>query len=326
MKRPIMLQEVLRLLKGGEGYVSGEKISTGLGLTRAAVWKKIGILRREGFIIEAIPSRGYRLIQSPDLSVEEILAEVRGDFWKEVLFYKTIDSTNDLAASLSVKKNLASGTVIIADMQEKGKGRLGRRWLSPPGLNIYMSVILKPEMAPRDATLLTVLSAVAGAVAIRGESGLQASIKWPNDLIVSGRKIGGILTEVRTDPDKINVAIIGIGINVNIEAAEFPDEIRTIGTSLKAETGQHYSRSRIIVRILREIESWFHILKKDGRVPLLQEWKRLSSTLGKEVKVTTGEEIISGTAEDIDDEGMLIMRLPSGIKRRISAGDLTELR
>lgn len=326
MNQPLMLPDILKLLKGAEGYISGEKISTELGLTRAAVWKKIETLRKKGFLIEAVPSQGYRLIQAPDLSVEEILSEVRGDFWKEVFFYKTIDSTNELAAELSVKKNPASGTVVIADMQERGKGRLGRRWLSPPGLNIYMSVILKPEIEPRDATLLTILSAVACAVAVRGESGLQALIKWPNDLMVSGKKIGGILTEVKTDPDRINAAIIGIGINVNSEAPDFPEEIRTLATSLKGETGKHHSRSRIIVRVLREIEFWFRLLKRDGRIPLLREWKRLSSTLGKEVMVTTGNETISGTAEDIDDEGMLIMRLPSGAKKRISAGDLTVLR
>jgi BirA family biotin operon repressor/biotin-[acetyl-CoA-carboxylase] ligase len=321
-----MLREIIRLLKGRRGYVSGEKISAELGLTRAAVWKKIETLRQKGFVIEALPSRGYRLVRSPDLSAEEILSGVKGDFWKEVLLYDTVDSTNELAASLSATKDLASGTVIIADAQEKGKGRLGRRWLSPPGLNIYMSVILMPEIGPRDVTLLTLLSAVACVTAIIGESGIRASIKWPNDLMVSGKKIGGILTEVKTDPDRINAAIIGIGLNVNIEAAEFPDEIRALATSLKAESGRHFSRSGIIVRILREMEYWFHILKTDGRIPLLREWKRLSSTLGKEVMVATGSETIRGKAEDIDDEGMLIVRLSSGVKKRISAGDVTVLR
>lgn len=321
-----MLQEIIRLLKGGDGYVSGEKISAALGLTRAAVWKKIETLRQKGFVIEALPSRGYRLLRSPDLSVEEVLSGVKGEFWKYVRFYDTVGSTNELAASLSASKDLAPGTVIIADAQEKGKGRLGRRWLSPPGVNIYMSVILRPEMGPRDVTLLTLLSAVACAAAIRGESGIQASIKWPNDLMVSGKKIGGILTEVKTDPDRINLAIIGIGLNVNIEAAGFPKEIRDLATSLKAETGRRFPRSRIIVRILREMEYWFDVLETDGRKPLLAEWRRLSSTLGREVRVAAAGETIRGTAEEIDDEGMLIVRLASGVKKRISVGDVTVLR
>ena len=189
-----------------------------------------------------------------------------------------------------------------------------------------MSVILLPEMEPRDVTLLTLLSSVACASTISGESGIQASIKWPNDLMVSGKKIGGILTEVKTDPDRINAAIIGIGLNVNIGAEEFPDEIRTLATSFKAETGKDFSRSGIIVRILREMEYWFYVFKTDGRIPLLREWKKFSSTLGTEVRVATGRETIQGTAEDIDDEGMLIVRLSSGVKRRISAGDVTVLR
>jgi BirA family transcriptional regulator, biotin operon repressor / biotin---[acetyl-CoA-carboxylase] ligase len=321
-----MLHEIVRLLKGGGGYVSGEKISAALGITRAAVWKKIETLRQKGFVIEALPSRGYRLLRSPDLSVEEVLSGVKSDFWKKVLLYDTVGSTNELAASLSATGLLAPGTVIIADAQEHGKGRLGRSWLSPPGVNIYMSVILLPEIGPRDVTLLTLLSAVACAAAIRGESGIQASIKWPNDLMVSGRKIGGILTEVKTDPDRITLAIIGIGLNVNIGTAEFPEEIRALATSLKAETGRRFPRGGIIVHILKEIEYWCEVLKKDGRIPLLEEWKRLSSTLGKEVRVATASGTIQGTAEDIDDEGMLIVRLSSGEEKRISAGDVTVLR
>ena len=249
-----------------------------------------------------------------------------GDFWKEVLFYRTVDSTNELASSLSSQKKTESGTVIIADMQSKGRGRLGRKWISPPGVNIYMSVILKPEMEPRDATLLTILSAVACTVAIRAGSGVPVSIKWPNDLVVSGKKIGGILTEVKTGLNKINTAIIGIGLNVNLEPSEFPDEIKALATSLKAESGKHHARGKIIISILKEIEFWFYILKREGRVPLLEEWRRLSSTLGKEVVVTIGEDTVRGMAEDIDDEGLLILGLPSGLKKKISAGDISILR
>ncbi len=321
-----MLQRILKLLKGAEGYVSGQRMSAELGLTRAAVWKKIKMLRQKGFVIEAVPSQGYKLIFSADLSVEEILCEVKGDFWKEILFHERTGSTNELAASLSLQNDHASGTVIIADMQEKGKGRLGRRWISPPGVNIYMSVILRPEMAPRDATLLTLLSAVACTAAIRAVTGVDAGIKWPNDLIASGKKLGGILTEVKTDPDRIDVAVVGIGINVNVDPADFPEEIKGTATSIRGETGRRFSRSGIIIRILKEIEYWFRVLKSEGRVPLLQEWRRLSFMIGREVTVSTARGVVSGTAEDIDDEGMLVLRLPSGEKARIISGDVTSVR
>lgn len=262
----------------------------------------------------------------PDLSANEILAGVKGSFWKSVLFYKSVDSTNEIAASLAIKKGLETGAVIIADMQEKGRGRLGRKWVSPPGLNIYISIVLKPEIKPRDATLLTILTSVACAKALRGETGLNVAIKWPNDLTVSDKKIGGILTEVRSAPDKIKVAVIGIGINVNIEGMDFPMEIRDIAASVKSETGKCHSRGLIIIRLLKEFEYWHNTFTIKGRLPLLQEWKKLSTTMGKNVTVTTGKETISGLAEEIDDEGMLILRLPSGALKRISAGDLTILR
>ncbi len=265
-------------------------------------------------------------MKSSNLSVDDIAAQVKGGFWKGIFFYESVDSTNTLAAMLSEKSGLASGTVIISDEQVKGRGRLGRAWISPPGVNIYMSIVLRPGIPPRDGTLLTVAAALACALALRDKSGLRVSIKWPNDLTVSGKKIGGILTEVRSDPDTINLAIIGIGINVNIVERDFPDDIRTIATSLRAETGAYYRRSDIIIMILKELEYWYKTLKGEGRRTLLEEWKRLSSTIGKDVRVVAEGETFSGVAEDVDDEGFLLLRLPSGSVKRVSAGDLTVLR
>jgi BirA family biotin operon repressor/biotin-[acetyl-CoA-carboxylase] ligase len=237
-----------------------------------------------------------------------------------------VDSTNETASALSATRGIASASVIIADAQEKGRGRLGRRWVSPAGLNIYMSIVMKPEIRPEDATLFTVIGAVASAGAVRKESGLDIRIKWPNDLMVSGKKLGGILTEVKSDPDRINLAIVGIGINVNMEEAAFPGEIWPIATSMRLETGRHHQRSGIIAGILKEFEHWYNTLLQQGRAPLLDEWRRFSSTIGRNVRVTVGRETMTGEAEEIDDEGMLILRLPSGLRKRISAGDLTELR
>ncbi len=271
-------------------------------------------------------SKGYKLMKFSDLSADDIASQVKGDFWEEIFFYESVDSTNSIAAMLSEKRGLASGTVIISDEQVKGRGRLDRAWISPPGVNIYMSIVLKPGIPPRDGTLLTVAAALACARALRDKSGLRVSIKWPNDLTVSGRKIGGILTEVRSDPDRINLAIIGIGINVNIEERDFPDDIRAIAASVRAETGAYYRRSDVIIMILKEFEYWYKTLQGQGRRTLLDEWKRLSSTIGKDVRVGAGGETFSGVAEDVDDDGFLLVRLPSGVVKRVSEGDLTVLR
>jgi BirA family biotin operon repressor/biotin-[acetyl-CoA-carboxylase] ligase len=322
-----MPHRILQFLREGTSHVSGERISTELGLTRAAVWKKIRTLRDKGFVIDGVPSRGYRLLSAPDLSADEVLSLLRGDYWKKVLFYKSVGSTNEVASALvSHGENSGAGAAILADAQEKGRGRLGRRWVSPPGLNIYMSIALRPDIRPRDAALLTLLAAVASARGVRHSTGADVSIKWPNDLVASEKKVGGILTEARSDPDRITQAVIGIGINVNMECRNLPDGLDAIATSLMDETGKRHSRTEIITAILEEFESWYKLLVRSGRGALLSEWKKLSLTLGKRVSVVTARETLQGRAEDIDDEGMLILRLPSGEKRLIAAGDLTMLR
>jgi BirA family biotin operon repressor/biotin-[acetyl-CoA-carboxylase] ligase len=321
-----MPEKILRLLKQEESFVSGALISKELRITRSAVWKKIKALREQGFHIEAVPSKGYRLIKSPDLSKDEVSAHVCGNFWRKVLFYESVDSTNELAASLSLNNEVESGVVIIADRQRRGKGRLDRRWFSPKGVNVYMSFILKPELEPNEAVFMTMAAAVACATALEKTSGQVVSIKWPNDLISSGKKIGGILTEVRSEPDKIKTAVIGIGVNVNSKTRKFPYGLREIATSLKQMTGLNYSRSRIIISILDEFESCYTDLQQYGKEGLLKAYRQLSSTIGTEVNVTVGRETISGYAEDVDDAGLLVLRLPSGDVRKFSTGDISLMR
>jgi BirA family biotin operon repressor/biotin-[acetyl-CoA-carboxylase] ligase len=215
---------------------------------------------------------------------------------------------------------------VLADCQEKGRGRLGRGWVSPIGVNIYMSIILRPKIKPKEATLITIMAAVGCTIALRRITGTNVTIKWPNDLIISCKKLGGILTEMKTDPDGKISAIIGIGINVNADIDIFPPDVRKIATSVKNETGIPYSRTEIIAEILNEIDKWYRILKERGKKLLLSEWQRLTSTLGREVKVTVGKETFTGLAESLDDKGMLLLRLPTGEMKRINAGDLTILR
>ncbi|MDP2168098.1 MAG: biotin--[acetyl-CoA-carboxylase] ligase [Thermodesulfovibrionales bacterium] len=319
-----MSGRIIGILKEAEGFVSGAKISGELGLTRAAVWKRIRSLREKGFIIEASSGKGYRLLSAPEFSVEELQALLKGRFGKEIIFLKKTASTNDLAMELA-QNHAPEGTVVIADSQTNGRGRLGRRWSSPQGVNIYMSVILRPEIAPKDATLLTIMSAVSVAEAVKKTTGLDVTIKWPNDLIVSGRKLGGILLEMRSEPDRILFAVVGVGINVNIRSSAFPPDIRDIATSVLEETGDQAKRTTIAAEILTGMENNLNLLKQGKISLLLQMWRGLSSTLGRDVIVTTGDITIRGTAEDIDREGRLILSTADG-PLKISAGDLTVLR
>ncbi|MDI6890562.1 MAG: biotin--[acetyl-CoA-carboxylase] ligase [Thermodesulfovibrionales bacterium] len=257
--------------------------------------------------------------------IEDIKAGIKGDIGREIFFYETVGSTNTIAAGLA-EKGEAEGVVVIADSQERGRGRLGRFWVSPPGVNIYMSIILRPEIEPKDATLITIMAAVGCTSALRRLTGLNVTIKWPNDLMVSDKKIGGILTETKTAHKRIIYAITGIGINVNMDQDAFPEDIKEVATSVKMETGIPHSRTEIIIEILNAIDYWYRILKEMRRRMLLSEWQYLTSTLGRKVRVTVGKETFTGLAESIDDEGMLILRLPSGVLQKISAGDLTILR
>jgi BirA family biotin operon repressor/biotin-[acetyl-CoA-carboxylase] ligase len=321
-----MAEDILNLLKKSIDYCSGAKISAEMGITRAAVWKKIIALRKKGFIIEAVPSKGYRLVRVPDLSADYIKSAVQGVLLKDIIVYDSVASTNELAMSVAAKSNLWINSVIIADSQERGKGRLGRKWVSPPGKNVYMSILLRPGLETRDATMLTLLAAVACTHAIKKISGLPVSIKWPNDLVLSGKKLGGILTEIRADIDKISLAVIGIGINVNTGMEDFTEEIRPIAISVKEGSKKFISRNELIVEILNQFDYFYGILIKQGKQLLMGEWKDLSSTIGKKVRVIIGDETVTGLAEDIDDNGMLILKLRSGLRRQISSGDITHLR
>ncbi len=269
------------------------------------------------------PEDGH--IKSKDLSSQDIIAGLLSDFWEKILCYDAVGSTNELAMDLSPQYP-KSRIAIIADSQALGKGRLGRVWVSPPGCNIYMSAVLYPSIALRDAPFLTVAAALACASSLRNKSGLKVSIKWPNDLMVCGKKIGGILTELKSGHGRIYCVVMGVGININSRLMDFPEELSSRVTSVKEETGKYFSRSIIIAEILNELERWYGNLQSGDRLPLLKEWKKLSSTLGNKVRVTLGSEILSGYAEDINERGMLILKLASGKRRIISAGDLTELR
>lgn len=257
------------------------------------------------------------------MDIEALKEKIRSDIGREIIFFEEVSSTNTVASHLA--ETAVEGTVFLAESQEKGRGRLGRLWISPPGLNIHMSILLRPRIKQSNATLLTIMAAVACATALRGITGLDVLIKWPNDLMLSQRKLGGILTEIKTASGEVTVAIIGIGLNVNIKLDAFPEDVKKTATSLRNETGRVYSREEIIAGVLNEMNKWYaHLNAGDGEL-LLSEWKRLDSTLGKQMKVGVGKESFAGVAESVDGEGRLLLRLPSGELKSISSGDLTEL-
>lgn len=319
---------IIELLKESEGYLSGAEIAFAMNVTRAAIWKRINYLRKKGYIIEGSPTKGYKLLNSPDFSVESIRNTLLKESLKigsNLIFYDAISSTNIAGTELALK-GCREGTVIIADEQTSGKGRLGRTWISPSGKNLYMSIILTPPISPRDATILTLMSAVACCIALRKLLSLPVTIKWPNDLMVNDRKIGGILTEIKADIDKITYAVIGIGININLDIDDLPEEVRGIATSIKTLTGEQFSRTAAAIEVLREMQKWYDILLQKGKKDILSYWQDLSSTIGRRVRVTMGNDVFTGVAEAIDNEGLLILKLPDNSLMKVNAGDIIMLR
>lgn len=267
--------------------------------------------------------------------IEQLKAMIKGEFGRNIIHMDAVDSTNSVAMYLA-DKGAQHGTVVLSESQTKGRGRLGRPWESPAGMNIYMSLILRPTIMAEDATLLTIIAAVACARAIIDAADINVGIKWPNDLMAGDKKLGGILTEIKSVSGDIVFAVTGIGINVNTELEGLPPEVRSVATSIcreimKSGRGEgaanvHFLRDSLIAGVLNEMNQWYSVTVTEGRKPLLDEWRRLTVTLGKALRVKMGAEVLNGVAEDIDEYGMLLLRLPSGELKRISSGDVTILR
>ena len=254
-----------------------------------------------------------------------------GTIGREIIFFESVDSTNDAAMEIGAQREDPEGVVVIADAQKSGRGRLGRSWLSPPGGNLYFTLLLRPSFPPREAPLLTLMAAVAVVSAIRKQTGLSAVIKWPNDILVKGKKAGGILMEMRSDAERINLLALGIGVNVNLFPQRLPEEGRELTTTLKQEAGRSIGRVKLFEAMLSRLEHWYKILLNGDKKVMFNEWLSLDSTIGREVKVErsglSGEDkIISGIAEGISDYGQLLIRLSSGKIEKVSAGDVTILK
>jgi len=318
-----MKDAILKLLKSNNSkYLSGEEISNILGVSRTAIWKHIRTLKNEGYVIESQTNLGYFLSMVPDrLYAEEIKVYLKtAKIGGTVIYQDAVDSTNITAKDIA-EKGFEEGTVVVAEMQTAGKGRLGRGWHSPYGTGIWMSVIVKPTIMPMDAPKITLLTAVSVAQAIRQEIGIKPGIKWPNDILMQGKKICGILTEIKADMDRIHYIIVGIGINVNV--SEFSSDIRDIATSLKLETGIDINRAKMAAAVLNNWEENYLEFLQGDFSRIKSAWKEFSVNLGEEVTVTTLKDTIQGRAVDIDDDGMLLVEDNRGNIHKIVAGDVS---
>jgi BirA family biotin operon repressor/biotin-[acetyl-CoA-carboxylase] ligase len=313
------------LAEGGEDYVSGATLSDKLGLSRTAVWKHVEQLRRLGYRIDAQASRGYRLLEVPDtltaLEVGPLLAT--RELGRTLHHYDELDSTNVKAFELAHEGGF-HGEVIVAEHQTAGKGRRGRSWVSPPGKSLAMSVIVRPEIPPSRAPELTLVTAVALAETLK-DSGVDARIKWPNDVQIAGKKVAGILTELSADTERVHFVILGIGVNLNVLAAEFPAEISEIATSILVAKNQPVHRALFVAALLAKLESWLDVWTEDGFAPIRDAWKSLTSTLGQDVVVRAEGKELRGVAEDIDESGALLLRVGNKLERILS-GDVEQLR
>ena len=318
-----MKGEILKLLKETDGYVSGQELCRRFGVSRTAVWKVINQLKEEGYEIEAVRNRGYALKGAGDvLSEAELLSCLKTE-WAggRTVYFDATDSTNAQAKRLA-EAHAPHGTLVVSDRQDGGKGRRGRSWASPSGVGIWMSLILRPEIAPSSASMLTLAAALAVREGIQEETGLSPLIKWPNDLVLNGKKICGILTEMSTELMEIQYVITGIGINVN--QREFPSEIRDTATSLSLEAGRCFRRSSLIAAILKAFEKDYTAFLKTGDLSLLlEEYNACLVNRGKEVCILDPSGEYRAVAEGIDESGSLLVTLPDGTRREIISGEVS---
>ena len=347
-----MKYAVIQLLKdAAPGYVSGGELGRRFDVSRTAVWKYIEELRQEGYSIEATSRKGYRLLPSEDrLNAYEIGCGLSTSIvGRDILYFDSLDSTNNYARKLAAE-GCVDGMSVIAGQQTAGRGRLGRSWKSPANTGIYMSVVLRPPLAPAETQILTLAAAVAAANAIAEVTGLEAGIKWPNDLIIEGRKVCGILLEMSSEADRVNYIILGIGINYSQKEEDFSEELREKATSLKMaaekgkaafkcntlsqtvagemdnvghESGMGFSRLSIVRSVLRELDAMTQLVLTDHNAEILELWRNKSVTLGRTVSFKLKDIEYTGTAIDITADGRLSVDCSDGILRELLSGEVS---
>ena len=320
-----MKAEILRLLKASQGFISGQQLCEQFQVSRTAVWKVIDQLKKEGYEIEAVRNKGYRLIDSLDvLSSAEIESQITTRWaGKKVIYYEETDSTNNRAKELGdVGDKNNHGTLFVADRQVAGKGRRGRAWESPSGSSISMTLLLHPEILPGKASELTLIMALAVEEGIRKVTGLKPGIKWPNDIILHGRKTCGILTEMSAEIGYINYVVIGVGINVNQEA--FADDIKDVATSLRIECGSNVRRAALVAAVMEGFEKYYEIfMQTEDLTGVVDHYNELLLNRGEKVRVLEPGNEYEAMALGINASGELLVRLPDGEEKEVYAGEVS---
>ena len=315
--------EILRILRNRIGYISGQDICESLGISRTAVWKVINQLKEEGYEIEAVSNKGYRILKYPNIiTAEEIMSQMETNVMaREVVFYPEVDSTNTWAKKIAEKDD-SHGKLIVSERQNMGRGRRGREWDSPKGNGIWMSLILRPKMNPSNASMLTLIAALAVANGINQETDLKAKIKWPNDLVINGKKVCGILTEMSSELDYINHIVVGIGINANI--TKFSGELQNMATSISIQCGHDINRASLISKVMKEFEQYYEIfLKTESLVDIVKEYNENLVHLNQKVQVLTPNGSVEVLALGIDEKGRLLVRNHSNETKALMSGEIS---
>jgi BirA family biotin operon repressor/biotin-[acetyl-CoA-carboxylase] ligase len=315
--------KIIEFLKKKSEYVSGEELSQRLGISRQAFWKHIHELKESGYDIVAVPHLGYRLEGSPDrLFPSEISSRLNTKFTgRKIYYFDTLPSTIDVAIDLGIK-GAPEGTLVLAESQTKGRGRLGREWFSPKYKGIYMSLILRPDILPAQASIFTLLAGVSVCEAAGQVCAIEAKIKWPNDILVNNKKLGGILTELNAEMDEVHFLVVSMGLNVNNDKKSLP----VTAISLKELKKENVSRIELLQEILRKIEANYMLLQKKGNALIIDKWREYNITLGLRVKISSHHKQVEGEAVDIDADGSLLIRNDAGLTQKITAGDVAHCR
>jgi BirA family biotin operon repressor/biotin-[acetyl-CoA-carboxylase] ligase len=310
------------LREAGSSGVVPAALATKTGETPKALAGRIAELQRLGYEIESTPHLGYRLVGEPDvLNADDLLSRLSPSriVGRDVQVFQETSSTNDIAEKLA-RDGVNEGVVIFAESQTKGRGRLGRKWISPAGQGLWFSVLLRPSLPPASVTQLTIAAATAVARAIHTETGLVPQIKWPNDILLGGKKAVGILTELNAEVDRVRYVIVGIGVDVNL--TEFPAELKEVATSLALAAGKRFVRAEIAAAVLRELDQDYARIVRGEFADLAEEWEQQCITLGRRVEIHNGARTVSGRAESLDNDGALLLRTDHGRLERIVGGDV----
>jgi BirA family biotin operon repressor/biotin-[acetyl-CoA-carboxylase] ligase len=314
--------KILKLLRYSDGYVSGQSLCETLGVSRTAVWKYVNQLKEDGYEFDAVSNKGYRIVKYPDIiTKEEIESQLDGETVCKIAYFEETDSTNT-RAKLAAEAGEPSGTLFVAESQTGGKGRRGRSWVSPAGSGIWMSLLLRPEIKPYDASMLTIVAVMALVKAISEVTGEDCKIKWPNDIVMGERKICGILTEMSAELEQINYVVIGIGINVN--TTDFDDSIKDMASSIFLQTGVHVKRSSIIAAFARHFSKYYdEFLINLNLSGLVEDYNESLINAGREVRIIERDGEYTATAVGIDETGMLEVKLPDGETKKIVSGEVS---